>query len=66
MREVALQAVEVDENVAMWTIICRTTVHFHIKIKCLGPGDLVPSGYLPDVIDNWIAASAVLIKIAIW
>ena len=26
MREVALEAVKVDENVAMWTIICRTTV----------------------------------------
>ena len=26
MREVALKAVKVDENVAVWTIICRTTV----------------------------------------
>ena len=26
VREVALEAVKVDENVAMWTIICRTTV----------------------------------------
>ena len=26
MREVALEAVKVDENVSMWTIICRTTV----------------------------------------
>ena len=28
MREVALEAVQVDENVAMWTIICRSTVVF--------------------------------------
>ena len=27
MKEAALEAVKVDENVAMWTIICRTTVH---------------------------------------
>ena len=27
VREVALEAVKVDENVAMWTIICRTTVY---------------------------------------
>ena len=26
MREVALEAVKVDENVAMWTNLCRTTV----------------------------------------
>ena len=26
VREVNLEAVKVDENVAMWTIICRTTV----------------------------------------
>ena len=26
VREVALEAVQVDENVAMWTIICRSTV----------------------------------------
>ena len=26
MREAALEAVKVDENVAMWTNLCRTTV----------------------------------------
>ena len=26
MREVSLEAFQVDENVAMWTIICRSTV----------------------------------------
>ena len=34
VREVALEAVQVDENVAMWTNLCRTTVflmkHFRI------------------------------------
>ena len=37
VREVALEAVQVDENEAMWTIVCRSTVehchHFFLFLK---------------------------------
>ena len=36
VREVDLEAVQVDENVAMWTIICRSTVvncSLHVRMN---------------------------------
>ena len=38
MREVSLEAFQVDENVAMWTIICRSTVLVSIASNCLTIG----------------------------
>ena len=33
MREADLKAVKVDENVAIWTIICRTTVIVEVRFS---------------------------------
>ena len=59
MREDGLEAVQLDENVAMWTIICRTTVICSVMIgadicaqKCLLQLTTVNQHY-PAILDTW-------------